>query len=94
MVVEGEESNKTEKYIGLVNNKFKYVNLPNQIRVNLPRKEVSKRFNVLNLYNNSGFKFIMDTRLLEKGEYYLVTMTRDQKGIVRSKKTNRKIIVK
>lgn len=61
--------------------------------VNLSRKEVSKRFDVVKLYDDSGFKLAMDTRFLEKGEYFLVAITKDKRGVVRSKKINRKVII-
>ncbi|AOW21162.1 hypothetical protein [Urechidicola croceus] len=93
MIVKGEQSTLTEKYVCLVNNKYKYINLDNQITKNLPRKEVSKRFNKENLYDLCGFKVKINTKLLDKGEYKLVLISKDQNDVFRSKTINKSIII-
>ena len=90
MAIENRNSNLNEMFVALVkDNNFIYVNRIDQLTVNT-REDVTKYFEKENnLYDDSGFHIIINSRLLELGEYKLYMIIRNNEGDVLIKNTSK-----
>ncbi|WP_159022153.1 hypothetical protein [Formosa sp. L2A11] len=92
MTLKDKKSTDNEMFIGLVKgNNFMYINSVNQL-VRKKRLDVTKNLKKKNnLYDDSGFKFSINSALLEKGLFDVYTIIRDPKGKIFVKKSGRKV---
>ncbi|WP_452230586.1 hypothetical protein [Lacinutrix sp. MEBiC02404] len=89
MVIENQESKFNELFIALEKNEdFILVRQMNNRKI---RKDVSKFFKKEAIYDHSGFKLEIESELLEKGNYSISLIIRDENGKVLVKPVKNKI---
>lgn len=95
MALENKDTSGNEMFIGLFNDDhlFSYITKPEQLK-HVNRNDVSKYFKEEFIYDKSGFKYIIKSELLEKGNYKIYFVIRDKKGDIAFKNTHKKIEIR